>query len=232
MKKKEADLSGTFLYRHCARSWWPALDAQAEVRHYKPGEVLFSENEAVTHIYFMVNGLVKVQKSWSSEKELIIRFAKDNDILGHRGIATHSAIYPVTAIALQKTVVCAINLNLFKDTLLSNPGFIYHFMMFFADELMLSEERMRDLVQMQARERVAKAIGILAEKIGAAGTDNLFSFTISRQDLASFTGTTYETVYKTLIEFSSNGWISTKGKTLTVLQPGALQAAWNIMARF
>ena len=42
----------------------------------------------------------EVHKHWTDDKELIVRFAAEDDILGHRGLSTHSTTYPITAYSI------------------------------------------------------------------------------------------------------------------------------------
>ncbi|MBX3256030.1 MAG: Crp/Fnr family transcriptional regulator [Chitinophagaceae bacterium] len=225
MKKEKGnfDASGTFLYRHCLKEWWPALDAHRQVFRYKKGEIIFKEGDVVQGVFFMIDGVVKVHKQWTDDKELIIRFARQLDIIGHRGLSTHDHTYPIGATVLADAVVCFITMDFFRSTLAVNPGFAYEFLMFMADELQLSEQRMRDLAHMQVKGRVAKAL-LSIEKKFSVDKDSFIAFTLSRQDIASYTGTTYETVYKLLAEFSEAGFIKTNGKDIALLNREGLIA--------
>ncbi len=103
-----------------------------------------------------------------------------------------------------------------------NPQLLYAFMLFFADELQLSEQRMQELVRFPVRRRVAKAILQIQRKIGGATATGPV-VVISRQDLSAYIGATYETVYKMLQEFSEQGWIRTAGKELFLTDVPALE---------
>ncbi|MCF3109718.1 Crp/Fnr family transcriptional regulator [Niabella sp. CC-SYL272] len=215
MKKqmRKADIEKSFLYRMCLQEWWPALDVHCRIIPYKKGASIFKAGDPVTGIYFVIDGIVKVFKHWEQGKDLIIRFAGPDDILGHRGISTHSSVYPVGAIAISAGTLCFIDMEFFRKTLAVNPALLHAFMLFFADELQLSERRMQELVHVSVRTRTAKAILEIQTKIGsvtAAGP----VVAISRQDLSAYIGATYETVYKFLLEFSEQGWIRTVGKEL------------------
>ena len=101
----------------------------------------------MTGMYFINTGLVKVHKHWNNDKELILRIAKNGDIVGHRGLGSDT-IYPVSGTALASTDVCYVDLDFFNSTLKVNPDFLYQLMMFFASELKESEKRMRNLAHM------------------------------------------------------------------------------------
>ncbi|MDP4131900.1 MAG: Crp/Fnr family transcriptional regulator [Bacteroidota bacterium] len=220
-EKDRYDRQPAFLYERCMPAWWPALDTQKKITTIRKGDAIFSEGDEVKGVYFMIGGVVKVHKHWGEDKELILRFARQRDILGHRGLSTHSAAYPVSATALSTTRVCFLDLAFFHSTLHVNPGFLFDFMMFFADELQLSEQRMRDLAHMTVRNRLAKTLLYLADHFGI-DEEGYVGFPMSRQDIASFTGAAYETVYKILAEFCASGIIRTDGKKIAILDAGRL----------
>ncbi|GAB3430990.1 Crp/Fnr family transcriptional regulator [Niabella aquatica] len=223
-QKKIIDTTQSFLHAHCIKEWWPALEANLQVRQYKKNETIIAEGDTVTGIYFMLSGVAKVHKLWDEEKELILRFAHNQDILGHRGLSTTTTNYPITATALTPVSLCYISLDFFEATFKVNKDFAYHFMMFMADELQLSEIRMRNLAHMTVRARLASALLAFERKFGkdAAG---YIAFTISRHDIAAYVGTAYETVYKIINEFTELGYIKTEAKNIALLNHEAIVAA-------
>ncbi|MGC4235278.1 MAG: Crp/Fnr family transcriptional regulator [Niabella sp.] len=223
-QKRIIDTTRSFLHTYCMKEWWPALEANLQVLHYKKNETIIAEGDTVTGIYFMLDGVAKVHKLWDEEKELILRFAHNQDILGHRGLSTTTSNYPITATALTQVSLCYISLDFFEATFKVNKDFAYHFMMFLADELQLSEIRMRNLAHMTVRARLASALLAFERKFGrdAAG---YIAFTISRHDIAAYVGTAYETVYKTINEFTELGYIKTEAKNIALLNHEAIAAA-------
>jgi CRP/FNR family transcriptional regulator len=220
--KKNVETEQSFLHKYCMKEWWPALDTHAQIHQYKKGETIFKEGDPVSGIYFMLSGVTKVHKLWDEEKELILRFAHNQDILGHRGLSSTSSQYPITATALTPVTLIYISLDFFEATFKTNSSFAYQFMMFMADELMLSEIRMRNLAHMTVRARLANALLALESKFGT-NESGFISFVASRQDIAAYVGTAYETVYKNINEFIESGYIKTDAKAIALLNKEALK---------
>lgn len=214
--KKNCDLHSCVLCKQCQPAWLPAIDAARKSFHFKKGELLFSEGEEVTGMFFVTKGLVKVHKKWGSDKELILRIAKGGDIVGHRGLGSDT-IYPVSGTALESTDVCFVSLDFFNSTLKVNPDFLFQLMMFFAAELKESEKRMRNLAHMTVKGRTANALLALQQKFGTK-TDGSLAITLSRQDFASYTGTTYETSFRIMNELANEKLIKVDGKNIFILQ--------------
>jgi CRP/FNR family transcriptional regulator len=221
--KHNCDLKSCFLCQRCLPEWVPAIDANRKNLHFKKGELIFSEGDEVSGIYFVYNGKVKVHKQWGTEKELIIRFARKGDIFGHRGLGYEKTIYPISATALEPVNLCFIDLDFFRTTLKVNYDFIYQLLLFFADELQESEKKMRNLAHMQVKGRIAQALLSLQDKFGTT-RDGFIDVTLSRQDLASFAGTTYETVFRIINEFEQEEIILLNGKNISLIDTGKLIA--------
>ena len=220
-KKDGCDLKSCFLCKGCIKEWLPAIEANRKTQALKKGEMIFKEGEPVKGIYFLYKGKAKVHKKWGDNKELIVRLADQGTIVGHRGLGENT-IYPVSGTALEPVKVCFVDLNFFQATLKVNHEFTYQLMMFFANELQESEKKMRNLAHMSVKGRIAQALLTLKERFETTeeGFINIF---LSRQDLASYTGTTYETVFRTMNEFTEANIIAVDNKNITILDSNKLQ---------
>jgi CRP-like cAMP-binding protein len=218
--KKDCDLKSCFLCSLCLPEWLPAIEGNKKTIHFKKGELIFKEGEAVKGIYFVYTGTVKVHKKWGPEKELIIRFAKNGDIIGHRGLG-EEVIYPVSGTAIEATTVCFVDLDFFKTTLRINNEFTIRLLLFYADELQRSERKMTNLAHMQVKGRIADSLISLKNKFGI-DEEGLIDIILSRQDLASYAGTTYETVFRILNDFTQEGIIAIQNKHINILDEEAL----------
>jgi CRP-like cAMP-binding protein len=220
--KYHCDLKSCFLCKNSLKEWAPALEANVSTLQFGKNEIIFNENEPVKGVYFINKGTVKVHKQWGDTKELIIRFAKDGDIVGHRGLGT-SLTYPISATTLTPATICFINLDFFYATIKINQELLFKLMLFFADELQESERRMRYLAHMPVKGRAAQTILSLKNKFGT-DKESFIDITISKQDIASYVGATYETVFKVLNEFEESKLIEIKGKRISLLKSNELKS--------
>lgn len=213
--KTDCDLKSCFLCRQCSKEWLPALDAHRKSFQVAKGETIFKEGDIITGIWFIYKGKFKVHKQWGNDKELIVRLAGDGDIVGHRGMGGDD-FYPVSATALELSDVCFVDIEFFLATLKVNPQFLLELMLFFASELKESEKRMRNLAHMPVIGRVANSLFRLRQKFGTDASGNI-NMNLSRQDLASYSGTTYETVFRILNELAAVNAIRIDGKFIMIM---------------
>ncbi|RPD41393.1 Crp/Fnr family transcriptional regulator [Chitinophaga barathri] len=212
--KQGCDTQTCMVCRLCMKEWLPAVEAGSQHFTYRKGQELFKEGDAVEGIFFIYKGSVKVHKHWDGEKELIIRFAKKGDIVGHRGIGTE-AVYPVTATALEQVTVCYFDITFWEASLKVNHQLLYELMLFYARELQESERKMRNLAHMPVKGRIAQALLSLEKKFGR-NENGFIDFALSRQDLASYIGATYETTFRMLQEMIQEHLIVMSGKEIAV----------------
>lgn len=216
----ECDLNSCFLCQSCLPDWLPAISVHRKNFAIKKGQQIFREGDPVTGIYFIYTGNVKVHKRWDNEKDVIIRFSRPGDILGHLGLG-NDPVYPVSTTALEPVTVCYLDMAFFESTLAVNGQLTYKLMRFFANELQESEKRTRNLSHMSVKARIAQALITLKTNFGA-NHNGLINIELTRQDIASFAGASYETLFKVANEFSEKNYIRSDAKKITILQEESL----------
>lgn len=214
MTDESCNLRDCFLCTNCLPDWKEVVAAKKKTVHFKKGELIFKEGDQVNGIYFLYSGAVKVHKQWVGQKELIIRFTREGDILGHRGLAG-GELYPVSATALIESKACFIPNNFLETTLRADHGFTYRLMQFYSYELQKAEIRMRNLALMEVKGRIAETLLELMEVFGI-NKDKHITVPITRQDIAAYSGTTYETVFKFLKTLTADKTISASGKSIRI----------------
>ncbi|MFI5161758.1 MAG: Crp/Fnr family transcriptional regulator [Sphingobacteriales bacterium] len=216
MKKNAAicDIASCFMCRNCIKEWQPVIALGKKNLKLKKGELLFKEGEPVTGVYFVYSGSMRVYKKWGEDKELILRFAKGGAMLGHRGLGK-DLVYPISAAALEPSVVCFIDTQLFEATLKTNSEFTTQLMHFLVEELCESEKKMRNLAHMPVKGRLAEALIHLKALFGE-DDKGFINTDLSRQDLASFAGATYETVFRMINELVKEKLIKLSGKSIAI----------------
>lgn len=180
----------------------------------KRGQQFILEGAPVHGLYFVYKGKAKVVKTGFQGKEQIVRLAKDGEIIGHRGFGSREA-YQISAVALEDSTLCYFKNDALKQMLLSFPKLTYDFMLFYAEELNLSENKVRKFAQMTVREKVIDSILYMYRKFGQDG--DILNIQLSRKELADLAGTTDEQVTRTITSLKNENLIRTQGKQLGVV---------------
>ncbi len=204
----------SFLKQYCSPEWQEFVEFHKIVLEFGPDSLIFKEGDTVPGLYIVNTGKVKVYTKEPDGRENIIRLAADGEVVGHRGFGGDWT-YPVSARTYEKTVVTLIPLNVFNVVARANAEFSYNLMMFFAEELRVSEQK---LILVPVKNRMAKAILMNYNVFGADPNDlSRISFTIPRKDYANKVSTTYETVIRVLSDLNKEKIIEIDGKSIRIL---------------
>jgi CRP/FNR family transcriptional regulator len=201
------------LSKMCSPEWCEFMMSRSEELSFSANEVIFEFDQEAKGIYLIREGKVKILGSNGQGGMRIIRLATKNDFIGHRGFGG-DWIYSVQAIALEESKVLFIPLNTFIGVFKANPDFAYNLLVFFADELRDSESFAKLVL---VRKAVANALYKNYQVFGLVENSTLLSYNLSRKDLASFAGTTYESLVRILSDFHKSGIISIDGKKIHIL---------------
>ncbi|HWB94721.1 MAG TPA: Crp/Fnr family transcriptional regulator [Puia sp.] len=221
MQDLGCDLDHCFFCRHCMPEWKTVTAAHKKTLIFKRGKPLFTEGEPVTGIFFLYSGIVKIHAPWTDGREMIIRFVRAGEIAGLRGLGGQPA-YPISATALEDTMACFVTNEFLELSLKANPSLTYTLMHFYAAELLKAEKRMRDVTHMDVKGRIAGALLDILQSFGTLA-DGTLALKLTRQDIAAYAGTTYETVFKFFTELTAAGIIATSGKDIQILSPERLE---------
>lgn len=186
----------------------------------KKGQQFIIEGAPVNGLFFILKGTVKVFRTGINGREQIVRFAKDGEIIGHRGFGTEE-YYSIGAIALEDTVLCYFSKDLLQETLKENPKFTYDMMLFYANELNKSESKVKSISQMTVRERVVDTLLYINRKFGHI--NGFLNLPLSRKEYADYAGTTEEQVIRIFSTLKKENLISAKGKKIKIVAIEALK---------
>jgi CRP-like cAMP-binding protein len=179
----------------------------------KKGQQFIIEGAPVNGLFFILKGSVKVFRTGINGREQIVRFAKEGEIIGHRGFGTEEH-YSIGAIALQDVVLCYFSKEDLQEVLLENPKFGYDMMLFYANELNRSESKVKTISQMTVRERVIDTLLYINRKFG--NLRGFLNLPLSRKEYADYAGTTEEQVIRIFSTLKKEGLITAQGKKIGI----------------
>ncbi|MEO9571829.1 MAG: Crp/Fnr family transcriptional regulator [Polaribacter sp.] len=179
----------------------------------KKGQQFIIEGAPVNGLFFIKKGTVKVFRTGINGREQIVRFAKDCEIIGHRGFGTQE-YYSIGAIALQDTELYYFSKEHLQKVLLENPKFSYEMMLFYANELNRSENKVKSISQMTVRERVIDTLLYIHRKFG--DLRGFLNLPLSRKEYADYAGTTEEQVIRIFSTLKKEGLIISQGKKIGI----------------
>ena len=179
----------------------------------KKGQQFIIEGAPVNGLFFVLKGKVKVFRTGINGREQIVRFAKEGDIIGHRGFGTDE-YYSIGAIALEDTLLCYFSKASLQSVLRETPQFTYDMMLFYANELNKSEAKVKSISQMTVRERIIDALLYIHRKFGSSR--GFLNINLSRKEYADYAGTTEEQVIRMFSLLKKEGLLEAKGRRIGI----------------
>lgn len=198
------------------------LSKSKRIKKYSKKDTVFYEGDTANFLYYLNSGKIKTYKMNKDGKELVTNLYNAGDFLGYKTLIKDEP-YSESATTLEQTELSLIPKQDFIDLLFSSKEVSMKFIKILAGSIDNRQEELLNLAYDTVRKRVADSLLKLEAKYRNENTDQSFSISISRDDLASMVGTATESVIRTLSEFKHDGYISIKGSNITILQKEKLQ---------
>lgn len=190
------------IFNHLEEEQMDEVMALIHSRSYKKGEDIYQTGNASDALYIVRRGRVKIYRISESGKEQILRILNPGDFTGELALFNES-VHDAFASALVDTDICMIKRNDLQNLLLKYPNISMKILSELSHRLAQSETQTT-----RATERVELRIALfLVESMDHNSKTNVITLPMSKKDLASYLGTTPETISRKLLEFEDAGLI-------------------------
>ena len=178
------------------------LSETKNARVYKPGQIIFYEDNKPFGVYCISKGKVKLIKYTPDGKTYIARIAKQGDLLGYRAFLTNEP-YSASAEVLEEATVCFLEKETFMRAIEEYPRFALELMGQLGADLKSAENRARDMAYKSVPERLAELLLAMKDTYGSPteSGDIRLNIKLTREEMASLLGTTVETTVRNLTRF-------------------------------
>lgn len=194
---------------------------------YKAGQIVFHEDNRALGVYCLNSGKVKLYKVDNEGREQIIRFVTPGELFGYSSIIG-SRHYLITAEAIEDSVICFIDNNLFSSLTVKYPEINKILIASLGSMLNDAEDKIISLARKQVRERLAEALLTLCKKFNTESCVNNNILKLSREDLANIVGSATETIIRLLSEFREEEIIAIKGRMIILKDTKKLKKIANL----
>lgn len=191
------------------------LSENKKTKHLKKKDILFTEGNDATYLYFLAKGKIKAYKEHEYGKELITQLYKEGEFIGYIALLEEKP-YNETAEAIEDSEVILIPKEDFYALINANVGVMKTFIKMLSDHVVEKENQLVNIAYSSVRKRTANALVSLYDKY-RSNNINVFNISISREDLANIVGTATESLIRTLSDFKEEKLVEIKGSSITVL---------------
>lgn len=171
---------------------------------YKKNELIYHAGDESDSLYIINKGRVRIYRLSDSGKEQLVRMLNPGEFTGEMALFSEST-HESYAEAIVDTKICMIKRSDLQEFLLKYPSIALKVIAEFSSRLEASEKQTTRFSTEKVETRIALylAESLDDEELGAAE----FTLPMSKKDLASYLGTTPETISRKFNDLEEKGYI-------------------------
>lgn len=187
------------------------------LQSFKKDSVILSEEDAGNALFVIAEGKVKVVRSDSGEKEVILAILSESDFFGEMALLD-GLNRSANVIAMEDSKLFIIQRTEFLDLLRKFPDVSIALLQELSTRLRASSMKIKALSLKDAEGKVATVLLQLAEDLGKIkqGVVEIEKLPF-QHELANMAGTSRETISRTLHSFAKKGLVELEGSRLRII---------------
>lgn len=191
---------------------------------FKKGETICKQGSFASFVMILKTGLVKAFVENAHYKNHIFKFTKPFNIIGLSSLFGDDH-YHFSCQAIVPSRLCLIERSSFDKIIKSNPAFAIEVMKVNSKALQVIYDKLGSVANKQAIGKVCDSLLYLSEKVFES---NIIDTTITRKDIAEFSGLATENLVRVLSELKRDNIISINNKTIEILNYETLKMLSNL----
>src|SRR5699024_6588326 len=188
-------------------------------KHFRKGYVIFREGDPLEDLYIVHQGRVKIYQLFASGKEQLLRILDPGEVMGELAWFAGKQL-DRDAEAMEETEICMIHQRDMQRLMMTHPTNAINILKQFSNRIDETEKLVGELSSKDVETRIA---GYLLKLVKEKKRRTIV-LPMSKKDLASYLGTTQETISRRLSNFQMNHVIEQKGhRHIEIIDEEALE---------
>ena len=195
-----------------------ALRARVTNRHFRRGELLFSEGDSCTGLFLVATGKIRIFKMSAAGREQVLAIEGSGSSFAELPVFDGSN-YPASASALEDTEVLFISRKDFQNYCREHPDVALKVIAVVGSRLRRLVGIIEDLSFTTVRQRLIAAILRMVQASGTSSKEGIrVELTMSHKDLAAELGTVRELVSRNLSRLQAEGFLEAETGRSTIAE--------------
>lgn len=195
----KTQIQNTVLFANVDDATVKKIESFTTVQKVTKDNILFYEGDEPKFLYLLTKGVIKLYKTSSSHKEIVLKYFHQNELIGE--VANFEDIpYPATAKAYSDIEVLKIDFEKLKSIIIKDANLAFNIQTSLIKKIKNLENIISTNLVLDSKQRVAKYI--------YDHSDDFFN--TKNIEIAEILGVSPETLSRTLKFFKDNDIISTK----------------------
>jgi CRP-like cAMP-binding protein len=220
----EAVLEKTALLSSLSRAEFQLLAARTVRKHFKSGELLFSEDEPCHGLHIIARGKVRIFKTSLNGREQVLSMNHAGESVAELPVFDGGR-YPASAMAVEDTEIAFISRQDFHAFCMEHPEVALKMLAVVGARLRRLVGIIEELSFSTIRQRLIAMLLRLAETEGKQSERGIeFQLPASHQELASQLGTVRELVSRNLMRLQAEGLLDVDARLIVLKDKNGLSA--------
>lgn len=187
------------------------ISSLIEQKSYKAGQTIYVPGAKANSLYILNSGKVRVYRLSESGKEQLLRIIIPGEFTGELALFKEG-VYEAFAEALEDVSICMIHHDSFKKLLLKFPIISTKMLEVLANRLSISEEQTAWISTESVRDRLIHYL--VRTSFLNENNEHIVVLTLPKKDLASYLGTTPESLSREWTYLQDTGKIKILSKNM------------------
>jgi len=201
------------------------FNEQMKLKRVSKGVELFKEGERAKEVYIIKQGKVKIYQTNHGSVNQILYIYSAGDMFGYRPLLYNEGNF-ASAMTIEDCELYILDKKHFLSVVSKSVDLMMLILKNSSHEFSVIVNYIGAYSLKSGRERVALSLLILEEKYKMNGISPVM-ITLSRSDLASFAGISFETLSRIITQFKEELFIHIDGRKITLANKSAL----NLLAK-
>ncbi len=202
-----------------------ALRRHGVLRHYRRGEVIFSEGDVGERLFVLERGWVLIRSSGPDGRDVVLGLRGPGEVLGELSVLDGKP-RSATAVAADDAELVVTPAAALQRTLEGDHQATRELLIIIADRLREADRRRLEYTTLDTLARVATRLLELTERFGEPAPDGIhIELPLVQEDLARWCGASRESTVKALRTLRGLGVVTTARRNVTVHDERGLRRA-------
>ncbi len=201
------------------------IEALTKVQiEFKKGETICKQGSFASFIMILKEGMVKAFVENSHYKSHVFKITKPFNIIGLSSLYGDN-YYHFSCQALLPSKICLVERNVFDQIVRKNPAFSIEIMRMCSNSLQNVYDKLGSVANKQALGKVCDSLLYLSSKVFES---NVIETTVTRKDIAEFSGLATENLVRILSDLKRDNIIAINNKSIEILNFETLKMLSNL----
>jgi len=216
IKRYGETLASAAGYGHFSIEDFERVRVRVAERRFGAKDVIYAPDDPDVHLYFLLEGTVRLYKIYGDCKEATVALLTNGDIFGELSLQ-ETTRQNAFAEAVTAARVAVVRKSVLNEVTKRCPEFALMLFSSFSERLRQYDETIEGLLAREVSTRLATLLSHLGNRFGESdGSGTVLKVRLTHQDLANMIASTREAVSKEMSEFQRAGLIEVRNRRISV----------------